>query len=252
MENDRSIRLEEATKIFEHAGRERIVAVDSISFEVHPGEIFGLLGPNGAGKTTTLRLISTVLKPTSGTIFVDGFDTVRDADEVRRRLGFLSGDTGLYKKLKAREMVEFFGRIYGMGEKSLRIRVDELFDMLDMEEFKDVYCEALSSGTKQKVNIARTIVHDPPIIVFDEPTAGLDVLVSRTLIHFIRELRESGKTVIFSTHIMREAEKLCDRIGIIHCGKLLAVGSLKELLQQTSASDLEDAFFKLAGEGLEI
>ena len=242
-----AINLIDVTKIFEPPKGKPVVAVDSISLEVRRGEIFGLLGPNGAGKTTALRMISTILEPTSGKVLVDGLDTVSEADEVRRRLGFLSGDTGLYKNLKAREMIEFFGRLYGMDENKLRERVDYLIDVLDMERYSGTMCEALSSGTKQKVNIARTMVHDPPILVFDEPTVGLDVLVARTLTDFILELKKHQKTVIFSTHIMREAERLCDRIAIIHDGGLLAVGTLDELLSETNKDNLEDAFFNLVG-----
>jgi len=242
-----AINLIDVTKIFEPPKGKPVVAVDSISLEVRRGEIFGLLGPNGAGKTTALRMISTILEPTSGKVLVDGLDTVSEADEVRRRLGFLSGDTGLYKNLKAREMIEFFGRLYGMDENKLRERVDYLIDVLDMERYAGTMCEALSSGTKQKVNIARTMVHDPPILVFDEPTVGLDVLVARTLTDFILELKKHQKTVIFSTHIMREAERLCDRIAIIHDGGLLAVGTLDELLSETNKDNLEDAFFNLVG-----
>lgn len=241
-----AIKLTGATKVFDRPKLEPVVAVNAVSFSVFEGEIFGLLGPNGAGKTTTLRMISTVLKPTSGHILVGGFDTATQSDEVRRKLGFLSGATGLYKKLKARETVEFFGRLYGIDEDSLKKRTDELFKMLGMEEFAEVYCEALSTGTKQKVNIARTIVHDPPIMIFDEPTAGLDVMVARTLTNFIRGLKNQGKAVIFSTHIMREAERLCDRIGILHNGKLLSIGTLDEILVSTGAKDLEEAFFALA------
>jgi sodium transport system ATP-binding protein len=246
MLNDSAISIRNITKVFYPPKTEPVFAVKDLSLEIHRGEIFGLLGPNGAGKTTTLRMISTVLKPTSGNLSVAGFDTVEHSDDVRRMLGFLSGNTGLYKKLSAREMVEFFGRLYGMTESELKSRIEEIFEFLDMTEFAEKRCEALSSGTVQKVNIARTVVHDPPILVFDEPTVGLDVMVARTLINFIDNLRNSGKTVVFSTHIMREAERLCDRIGIIHRGELLAVGTLTELLEMTSTDNLEEAFFAIA------
>ncbi len=246
MDDKIAINIDRASKHFYPAKADPVVAVDNISLQIRKGEIFGLLGPNGAGKTTTLRMISTVLKPTSGDISVAGFDTVSHSDDVRRMLGFLSGNTGLYKNLTAREMVEFFGRLYGMTESELAERTDRIFDFLDMKEFANTRCDALSSGTVQKVNIARTVVHDPPILVFDEPTVGLDVMVARTLINFINNLRDSGKTVIFSTHIMREAERLCDRIGIIHKGQILAVGTLQELLDMTSTDNLEDAFFVIA------
>ncbi len=245
--DDKAISLVQTCKVFDPPSGEPVVAVDKIDLEVRRGEIFGLLGPNGAGKTTTLRMISTILQPTSGHLVVDGFDTVTQSNEVRRRLGFLSGDTSLYKRLKAREMVEFFGRLYGMSESELAARVAELFRVLDMESYAETMCEALSSGTKQKVNIARTMVHNPPILVFDEPTAGLDVMVARSLTDFILSLKKSGKTVVFSTHIMREAERLCDRIGMIFRGKLLFVGTLDEILRESGENNLEDAFFALAG-----
>jgi len=243
-----AIELIGVSKVFYPPKTEPVVAVDNVSLSVRRGEIFGLLGPNGAGKTTSLRMISTVLKPTVGKVLVAGYDTVREPDAVRRTLGFLSGDTGLYKRLEAREMVEFFGRLYGMDEALLKSRTAELFEILDMTEFAETQCESLSSGTKQKVNIARTIIHDPPVLVFDEPTSGLDVMVARTVTDFIRRLeKDAGKSVIFSTHIMQEAERLCDRIGIIHEGKLLAVGTLEELLELTGKKSLEGAFFELAG-----
>ncbi|MCK5832980.1 ATP-binding cassette domain-containing protein [bacterium] len=244
---DKSIHLIGVTKIFDPPKGEPVVAVNGLDLTIPEGEIFGLLGPNGAGKTTTLRMISTLLQPTRGKILIDGHDTVTESDKVRRKLGFLSGNTGLYKRLKACEMVEFFGRLYGMNEVFLKNRVDELFGILDMKQYAETMCDSLSSGTKQKVNIARTMVHDPPILVFDEPTVGLDVMVARSLTDFILSLKKNRKTVIFSTHIMREAERLCDRIGIIHQGSLLSVGTLEELLDQTNTSNLEDAFFELTG-----
>jgi len=242
-----AIRLDNVTKIFVPPKGEPVIAVDGLSLDVRRGEVFGLIGPNGAGKTTTLRMISTILKPTSGSVFVDGLNSVTEADDVRRRLGFLSGDTGLYKRLKAREMIEFFGRLYGMDRDRLENRVDELMEIFGITQYADTMCGTLSSGTKQKVNIARTMVHDPPILVFDEPTVGLDVMVARTLTDFILGLKKHRKTVVFSTHIMREAERLCDRIGIIYKGKLLLVGTLDEMLRKTGRENLEDAFFDLVG-----
>jgi len=250
MTTEIAIKLENATKAFTRLKGDPVVAVDNVNFDVFKGEIFGLLGPNGAGKTTTLRMISTILKPTDGHILVDGFDTTAQSNEVRRRLGFLSGNTGLYKRLKAWEMVAYFGQLYGMKESLLMERIDKLFKLLDMVEFRDVLCDALSSGTRQKVSIARTIVHDPPILVFDEPTAALDPLVARTLLDFIKGLKDEGKTIVFSTHIMLEAERLCDRVGIIHRGKMLEIGSIPEILERTGTDSLESAFFALAGEGV--
>ena len=179
-------------------------AVDNVSFEVHPGEIYGLLGPNGAGKTTCLRILSTVLKPTRGLAEVAGINVMHDPECVRRNIGFMSCNTGIYDRMTAREMVEYFGRLYGIEENKLQARIEELFDILQMHEIKDRLGSKMSTGMKQKVSIARTIVHDPPVIIFDEPTSGLDVLVARNVLQTVAALKEQGKCIIFSTHIMRE------------------------------------------------
>lgn len=241
------IELKDVAKHFFTMDGGVVRAVDGLTLSVRKGEIFGLLGPNGAGKTTTLRLISTVLAPTSGVVFVDGIDTRHEALIVRRSLGFLSGDTGLYKRLTAREMVYFFGRLYGMNNEVLRRRTDKLFEQLDMTEYADTLCEKLSSGTKQKVSIARTIVHNPSILVLDEPTIGLDVVVAEKLLGMIRELKNDGKTIIFSTHIMEEASSLCDRLGVIARGKLVESGTVGEIVKRQGASNLRDVFLKLVG-----
>jgi sodium transport system ATP-binding protein len=225
--------------------------VDSVSFRCQPGEIYGLLGANGAGKTTTLRMLATILEPTSGTAQVAGFDVKLEPQKVRANVGFLSTATALYGRLSAREMVEYFGRLNGMEGDRLQKAVDGLFHALDMESFSDRRCEKLSTGMKQKVSIARTLVHDPAVMIFDEPTVGLDVMTARSIVAFIRHCRERGKTVIFSTHVMSEAEKLCDRIGIIHDGKLLTEGTLAELRQRSSKTDLEDIFVGIVGDGHE-
>ena len=214
-------------------------------FAAGPGEIYGLLGVNGAGKTTTLRMLATILAPSEGTALVAGFDVARDAQNVRSHVGFLSAATALYGRLSAQEMVEYFGRLHGLDEPTLRRRIDEIFARLDMNDFRDRRCDKLSTGMKQKVSIARTLVHDPSVMIFDEPTAGLDVLAARTIAGFIRECRDNGKTVVFSTHVMSEAEKLCDHIGIIHGGKLLAEGTLAELRARFGMQDLEDLFVKV-------
>ena len=239
------IQVENLKKYFYTSKGEVVRAVDGISFKVGQGEIFGLLGPNGAGKTTTLRVISTVLKPTEGTVAIDGFDTQKNPEEVRRHIGFLSSDTGLYRRLTAREMVEYFAELYGMDKTESDRRIDELFERFELTEYADTFCSKLSSGNKQKVNILRTIVHDPPTLVFDEPTIGLDVIIAKTLLDFIKELRAEGKCIIFSTHIMDEAEKLCDRIGIIHRGKIYRKGTLAEITNGTG--ELEDVFFEIVG-----
>jgi sodium transport system ATP-binding protein len=236
------IEARQLTKVFQDKKRGEIRAVNEVSFRCQPGQIFGLLGVNGAGKTTCLRLLGTILQPNSGTASVAGFDVVREPARVRASIGFLSTATALYGRLTAQEMVEYFGRLHGLAEAVLHERIESLFSTLDMNEFRHRRCEQLSSGMKQKVSIARTLVHDPPVMIFDEPTHGVDVLTARTVVHFIRDCRARGKTVIFSTHTMREAEKLCDTIAIIHQGHIMAEGTLGQLRAQTGAQDLEDVF----------
>ncbi len=245
----RVIEAQGLTKVFRDKKRGEIRAVDNVSFRCQPGQIYGLLGANGAGKTTTLRMLATILQPTAGTAKVAGQDIVEAPDQVRQHVGFLSTATALYGRLTAKEMVEYFGRLHGMQEATLQKRIAEIFARLDMNEFRDQRCDKLSSGQKQKVSIARTLVHDPQVMIFDEPTATLDVMTARVIIQFIRECRQRGKTVIFSSHVMSEVEKLCDHIGIIHNGKLLTEGSLAELRQRHGLQDLEDIFVKLAGDG---
>ncbi len=236
------------SKRFEDKKRGEVRAVDRVSFRCQPGQIYGLLGANGAGKTTTLRMLATILEPSDGTARVAGYDIVKDSDKVRASVGFLSTATALYQRLSAQEMVEYFGRLYGLDEEVLHKRIDEIFDRLEMNEFRDRRCEKLSTGMKQKVSIARTLVHDPPVMIFDEPTVGLDVMTARTIVSFIRECRQRGKTVIFSTHVMSEAEKLCDTIGIIHAGHILAEGTLAELRERYRQGDLEEIFVRVVGE----
>src|ERR1700724_3125374 len=216
-------------KRFRDKKRGTVCAVSDVSFSCRPGEIYGLLGANGAGKTTTLRMLATILAPSEGTAVVAGFDVVEDAQKVRSHVGFLSAATALYGRLSAQEMVEYFGRLHGLDEPTLRRRIDGIFGRLEMNDFRDRRCDKLSTGMKQKVSIARTLVHDPSVMIFDEPTLGLDVMAARTIAGFIRECRDAGKTVIFSTHVMSDVEKLCDHIGIIHGGKLMAEGTLSEL-----------------------
>ena len=233
------------TKLFKDKKRGVIRAVDSVSFTSKPGQIYGLLGANGAGKTTTLRMLATILEPSEGTAIVCGHDVVEAPQIVRANVGFLSAATALYPRLTAEEMVEYFGRLNGIGEAELKKRVDEIFARLDMNSFRDRLCDKLSTGMKQKTSIARTLIHDPQVMIFDEPTVGLDIMTARTILEFIRECRQRGKTVIFSTHVMSEVEKLCDRIGIIQSGKLLAEGSLAALREQYQEQDLEEIFVKV-------
>jgi sodium transport system ATP-binding protein len=242
------IKASNLTKVFKDRKRGKVRAVNGLNFECQAGRVFGLLGPNGAGKTTTLRLLSTILAPTEGTATINGFDLVRQPEKVRSQVGFLSGDTKLYDRLTPREILLYFGRLNGMNDEKIHSRASEIFAMLNMADYADVRCGKLSSGMKQKVSIARTIVHDPPVMVLDEPTAGLDIMATRTVVQFIKRCKEAGKCTVLSTHIMSEAEKLCDDIGIIHRGKLMACGTLANLLKETRTSELEDAFIAVIGE----
>lgn len=239
------IHVRSLTKAYADLRRGRVLALDDVSFSVGPGEIYGLLGPNGAGKTTALRILSTVLQPTSGTAVVGGFDCVTQPTLLRHQIGFMSANTAVYDRMTAWEMVEYFGRLYGMDDDELRERMELLFDRLQMQEIRDLLGAKMSTGMKQKVSIARSIVHDPPVLIFDEATSGLDVLVARALLDTVAELRDQGKCIVFSTHIMREAERLCDRIGIIHRGKILTEGTLAELADRHGQPDLEELFFQL-------
>ena len=230
------------TKTFKDKKRGPIHAVNNISFTANPGQIYGLLGVNGAGKTTTLRILATMLRPTTGTAEIAGHDIVTAPEKVRAQIGFLSTATALYGRLTAREFLEYFARLNAMPEERLAARIDSLIQTLGIAEFQNARCDKLSTGMKQRVSIARSVVHDPPVMIFDEPTLGLDVLSSRDIVQFIRRCREQGKTVIFSSHVMTEVEKLCDRIGIIHNGQLLREGTLPELRIQTGTDDLEEIF----------
>ena len=233
------------TKVFRDGKRGEIRGADSVSFRVEPGTIYGLLGANGAGKTTTLRMLGTLLRPTSGSATGAGPAVGAEPDLVRANIGFLAASTALYARLTAREMIAYFGRLNGLDEPSLRRRIGILSEELDMGDFLDRRCDKLSTGMKQKTSIARTLVHDPQVMIFDEPTLGLDVMTARSIVQFVRECRGRGKTVIYSTHVMSEAEKLCDVIGIIHEGALRAEGTLAELKARTGEADLEECFVKI-------
>lgn len=241
------IEARQLTKIFRDKKRGEIRAADGVSFRAAPGQIYGLLGANGAGKTTTLRLLATLLQPTSGDATVAGFDVVREPEQVRAQVGFLAASTALYARLTAREMIAYFGRLHGMDDATLKTRIAELASQLGMDEFLDRRCDKLSTGMKQKTSIARTLVHDPAVMIFDEPTLGLDVMTARTIVRFVRECRDRGKTVIYSTHVMSEAEKLCDVVGIIHDGRLRAEGTLAQLRLQFAQQDLEEIFVRAIG-----
>jgi sodium transport system ATP-binding protein len=239
------IRVERLSKSYADLRRGQILALDNVTFSADEGEIYGLLGPNGAGKTTALRILSTLLRPTAGVATVAGFDVVTQPALVRHQIGFVSANTAVYDRMTAWEMVEYFGRLYGMSDEELRPRAEALFDRFQMQDIRDLLGAKMSTGMKQKVSIARAVIHDPPVLIFDEATSGLDVLVARALLKTIAELREQGKCVIFSTHIMREAERLCDRIAIMYRGRILAEGTLDELRERHEEADLEELFFQL-------
>ncbi len=233
-------------KHFIEAKTKKVVkAVDGVSFTAVPGKIFGLLGVNGAGKTTVLRMLSTVIKPTEGGAEVNGFDVLKDPQKVRASIGFMSTSTALYGRLTAREVIEYFGGLYGLEGQRLKERVAYVTEKLQLQEFSDRLCDKLSTGQKQRVSIARTILYDPPVLFFDEPTAGLDVVSSQTVMEFIEECRVNGKTVIFSTHIMSEVERLCDHVAVIHDGIIRAEGSVADLKAQAGEASLEKSFLKL-------
>jgi sodium transport system ATP-binding protein len=214
-----------------------------ISFEAGAGEIFGLLGPNGAGKTTTLRIICTLLAPDAGSVDVLGFNTQVAPEEVRRRIGVVTADIGVYPRLSARENITYFAELSGVHDGDLTKRVNGVIDRLDMSSFARQRAESLSSGQKQKVAIARAIVHDPEVLMFDEPTSNLDVLASKEIREFMVESKVRGKCVIFSTHVLHDAERLCDRVTILHEGLVVASGSTAEV--RAAHRDLEDAFLEL-------
>jgi sodium transport system ATP-binding protein len=236
--------VQNLTKTFFDEGRGEIHAVDGVTFECREGEVFGLLGANGAGKTTTLRMLSTILTPTSGIASIMGHNIATDPQGVRKNLGFFSATTALYPRLTARETIEFFARINQYPADRVRERVDYLIERFGISQYADARVERLSSGMKQKVSIARTVAHDPLILIFDEPTVGLDVLNAMEVLENIKDLRRDGKTIIFSTHIMSEAEKLCDRIAIVHSGKILACDTLQGLRETTGQHYLEDIFVR--------
>lgn len=224
--------------------------VDDISFKVNPGEIVGLLGENGAGKTTTLRMISTMLKITSGEAIVNNFSANKEPIKVRNEIGILfGGDVGLYDRLTARENIKYFANLYGMSDKDADIRINELAKKFNMEEYIDKKVSKFSRGMKQKVSIARSIVHSPSVMLFDEPSTGLDVTAARTIQDFILDCKKENKTILFSSHSMREVEKLCDRVVIINKGKLLEDCSIDALKEKYNNDDLEEVFVSLIGGG---
>jgi len=239
------IHVQDLTKSYSDLRRGEFIALSGISFDTTEGQIFGLLGPNGAGKTTALRILSTVLKPTSGNATVNGYDVLTQPSLVRHQIGFVSTNTAVYDRMTAWEMVEYFGRLFGIDREQLDDRMNSIFTQLQMNDIRDVVGAKMSTGMKQKVSIARALVHDPPVLIFDEATVGLDVLVARALLKIVAQLRDEGKCIVFSTHIMREAERLCDRVAIMYRGHILSAGTLDELRQRHNEDDLEELFFQL-------
>ncbi len=241
------IQVLEISKTFHDSKRGTHAAVDRVSFEVQAGEVFGLLGPNGAGKTTTLRLLATLLKPTSGTAVLNGCDVNTAPAQVRGQIGFLSGDMRLYARLTPLEILNFFGELNGMEPQWRAKRINQLMTLLGMHDFAGVRTDKLSTGMKQKTAIARTMLHDPPILILDEPSSGLDVPTARTIESAIMDAKKSGKCIIYSTHVMEEAEYLCDRIGVIDNGRLKTTGTMQQLREATGKHRLREIFLDLLG-----
>ncbi len=241
------LRTEDLCKVFHTARGKPVAAVKNATFSVSAGEIFGILGPNGAGKTTLLRMLGTIITPTSGHCWINGMRTDESPDQIRSEIGFLSGNTKLYGRLNPAELLRYFGRLYGMPNPLIAERTDALKDLLGMQEFMDRRCESLSTGQTQKVSIARVMMHDPKVLILDEPTLGLDILTSRTILEFILDAKKRGHSIVFSTHYMTEAQLLCDRIGLIHQGELLAVGTKQELYERTGTESIQEAFLTLIG-----
>jgi sodium transport system ATP-binding protein len=224
------------------------VAVERLSFTVRPGEVYALLGANGAGKTTALRCLATLLRPTEGTARVDGHDVRSAPLQARAALGFLSASMGLYQRLTPRELLEYFGRLHGMAGPALDERVEELIVLFEIEGFDDRLCGTLSTGQRQRVSIARTVLHDPPALILDEPTLGLDILSGRTIFAFIHNARMRRRAVLFSTHQMDEVELLADRVGVLAGGRLVAEGTVDEIVAGSGQKNLARAFLHILQE----
>ncbi|MCP4078933.1 MAG: ATP-binding cassette domain-containing protein [Planctomycetaceae bacterium] len=238
------IRVENLTKTFETDTTD-FIAVDNLSFQVNPGEVYGLLGPNGAGKTTTMRMVLGLMQPTEGFAEVEGFRSSDSPDEVKRRIGFVSATAGIYQWLTVREMLGFFCEMYGLRGSEVEPRVDHVADLLDCRPFLDQRCANLSTGQRQRVNLARAIVHDPPTMLLDEPTLGLDVVASQVVFDYIRLAQELQKSIILCTHRLEQAERVCNRFGLLHQGKLVHEGSLQDLQNQTGQQNLVDMFLQM-------
>lgn len=239
------ILAEQLVKTFPTPDGGQVAAVDGLSFQVQPGEIYGLLGPNGAGKTTTLRILSGLMRPTSGRAVLAGYDVVTHPYDAKRSIGFLTASTGLYQRLTPRELLAYFAELHGQSGEAMRRRVADLIDWLGITSFANLRCGALSTGQRQRTSIARALVADPPVLILDEPTLGLDVMTNRIILDFVRRQREAGKTILLSTHYLDEAETLCDRIGLLYRGRLVAEGDLPALRQVAGRERLTDIFLKL-------
>jgi sodium transport system ATP-binding protein len=242
------IHVRKLTKSYKELQSGTFTALDGISFDAMPGQIYGLLGPNGAGKTTALRILSTVLKPTSGTAIVNGFDVVASPEKVRHQIGFVSTNTAIYDRMTAWEMVFYFGRLYGMEEEKLNLRMEAVFQRFQMNDIRNLLGSKMSTGMKQKVSIARAIIHDPPVLIFDEATSGLDILVAREVIGTVEQLSDQGKCIVYSSHIMTEINRLCHRVAIMHHGQILAEGTIDDLVDEYDERDLEELFYQLISE----
>ncbi len=247
MPNAPLIEVKSLAKYYEDADGGTIKAVDNVSMTCRAGEIYGLLGPNGAGKTTTLRCLSTVLTPSAGTAIVGGYSILTQPEKVRANIGFVSGTTGLYARLTPREALKFFARLNGVPADVVDQRVQQTMDLFAVSSYADRPCDRLSTGMKQRVGLARAVVHDPPVIILDEPTSGLDPVAAQAVEQAIMQLRAGGKCVLLSTHMMYQAEEMCDRLGVIGDGRVLAEGTAAELMAQTGTTSLRQAFFALVG-----
>ncbi|QDU81479.1 putative ABC transporter ATP-binding protein YbhF [Polystyrenella longa] len=242
------LQLTELTKTFTRPGESDLVAVNKLSFEVAAGEVYGLLGPNGAGKTTTLRMVLGLLKPTSGDACVEGHSATTDPEEVKRQIGLVSASAGLYQWLTPREMLYFFADLYSVPQEQIEVKLQSLADLLDLRRFLDQRSSTLSTGQKQRVNLARALIHDPPVMLLDEPTRGLDIVGTKVIFDYVGHLRDMGKTVIVCTHRLDEAERICDRFGLLYFGRLKYEGTIQALREETGEKSLVDMFLKLMQE----
>ena len=221
------------------------IALDNVSFVAKAGEVFGLLGPNGAGKTSALRILATILQPTSGSVRIFNFDVTKQPDYVRHSIGFVSNNTAIYDRMSAWELVEYFGKLYALPDDQLYPRMESLFRKLQMDDFRECPGAKMSTGMKQKTSIARALIHDPPVLIFDEASLGLDVMVARALQSIVLDLRNEGKCIIYSTHIMREVERLCDRVAIMYKGVVIDSGTLDDMAERHKQDDFEELFYQL-------